>query len=319
MANNKYKFMAVVVFIFLLPFLILSRHFIDGNNELGKRDTLSYMALRTRTVANITADLLTLNYDISGISSSADFLNASGETRKKMLEGRIKENPSIYSEFSILNASGKEVLKTGTSSPKDLKDYSKAELFKRVVSGQEPLGAVEYGEYTPPALVLVEPMSKVRGAKAETFLLARMSLAYFGEIVRVIGRNSSGDLGFMDAGGQLINDSLGRAIISPGIKAPAEVRRVVAAASAKGLDDFRSEVSFKGRTYLVSVANITGTGWWFFEVADASKPLDYSSGFRVKRVILTGILLIFIFSFISYKLALLWLVPRTTEYITEGK
>ena len=309
-ANDKYKFMALTAFIFLLPFLVLSRHFVSGNKEIEKRDTFSYMGVRTRTVANIAADLLTLNYDVSKLSSSADFLNASGEGRKKILEGRIKENPSIYSEFSILNASGKEVLKTGPGSSKDLKDYSKTELFMSAAAGQEPSGAVEYGQYTPPALVLVEPLIKGRGAKAETFLLARMSLAYLGEIVRVIGRNSSGNLGFMDAGGQLINDSLGRAIMTPGIKAPVEVQRVAVAAVAKGLDDFRMEVPFKGRPYLVSVANIAGTRWWVFEVVDASRPLDHSSDRWVMRVILTGILLIFIFSFISYRLALLWLVPR---------
>ena len=308
--NNKYKFMALTAFIFLLPFIILSRHFVSGNKELEKRDTLAYMELRTRTVANIAADLLTLNYDVSRFSSSAGFINASGEGRKKILEGRINENPSIYSEFSILNASGKEVLKTGSGSQKDLKDYSKTELFMSAAAGQEPSGAVEYGQYTPPALVLVEPLIKGRGVKAETFLLARMSLAYLGEIVRVIGRNSSGNLGFMDAGGQLINDSLGRAIMNPGIKAPAEVRRVAAVAAAKGMEDFRSEVSFKGRPYLVSVANITGTRWWVFEVVDASRSLGYSSEVWVKRVVLTGILLILIFSFISYRLALLWLVPK---------
>jgi len=308
--NNKYKFMALTALIFLLPFLVLSTHFVSGNKELEKRDTLSYMEFRTRTVANIAADLLTLNYDVSRLSSSSEFLGASGEARKKILEARIKENPSIYSEFSILNSSGKEVVKTGQGASKDLKDYSTTELFKNAVSAQEPSGAVEYGEYTPPALVLVEPLIKVRGAKAETFLLARMSLAYLGEIVRIIGRNSSGNLGFMDAGGQMITDSLGRAIISPGIKAPDEVRRVAAAASAKGLDDLRSEVPFRGRPYLVSVSNIPGTRWWVFEVVDASRTLDYSSDLWVKRVIVTGLLLILIFSFISYKLALLWLVPK---------
>lgn len=310
-APQAAKFMTLTALIFLLPFLILSRHFLTGNAELEKRDTLSYMALRTRTAANVAADMLTLNYDVSRLSSSADFLNASGEGRKKILEGRIKENPSIYSEFSILSASGKEVLKTGPGSRKDLKDYSKTEFFRSAAAGQGPSGAVEYGQYTPPALVLVEPLIKGRGAKAETFLLARMSLAYLGEIVRVIGRNSSGNLGLMDAGGQVINDSLGRAIISPGIKAPEEVRRVAATADAKGLDDFRAEVSFRKRPYLVSVANIAGTRWWVFEVVDASRTLNRAHDLWAARVILLGVLLILLFSFFSYKLALLWLVPKT--------
>jgi len=304
--NNGYKFMAATAFMFLLPFLILARHFIGGNRELEKKDALASMELRTRTVANIAADLLTLNYNISGFSESAEFIGSSREARKKKLDSRIKENPSIYSEFSILDASGKETLKTGPAASKDLKDYSKTEFFKEAASGGEASGAVEYGEYTPPALVLVAPLVRSRGAKAEGFLLARMSLAYIGEIARLLGRNSSGDLGFIDAGGQLISDSLGRSIISPGIKAPEEVLRAVDAAVYKGMTDLKSEGALKGRRYLVSVANISGTRWWVFEVADASQSFR-SGGFWAARVILIGVLLILIFSFITYKLALLWL------------
>ncbi len=315
---NKYKFLCAVAFMFLLPFLVLSGHFMRGNKEIEKKDALAYMQLRTRIVANIAADLLTLNYDVSRFSSSEDFINAGGEARKKKLESRINENPSIYSEFSILDASGKETIRTGPGSSKDLKDYSKTESFKIAASQNQPSGAVEYGEYTPPALVLVTPLIKGRGGKADGFLLARMSLAYLGEIVRVMGRNSSGNLGFIDAGGQLISDSLGRSIISPGIRAPSEVLRAVDIASAKGLDDLKSEVIFKGRPYLVSVANISGTRWWVFEVVDASRPLDYTGGFWAKRVILSGILLILIFSFITYKLALIWLAPAEKKAAGEN-
>jgi len=308
--DNKYKFLAAVSFMFLLPFLILSGHFFSGNRELEKRDALSYMEFRTRTAANIAADLLTLNYDISKFAASPELLGVSGAARKKLLEGKIREKPSIYSEFSILNAAGKEVLKTGSPAPKELKDYSKTELFRSAVSGTEPAGAVEYGEYTPPALVLVEPLAGRRGARAEGFLLARMSLAYLGEVVRAMGRNSSGDLGFMDAGGQLISDSLGRSIITPGIKAPNEVLRAAEAAYAKGMDSFKGEVPSEGRSSLVSVANIAGTRWWVFEVVDASAPLNYSAALWAGRVVLTGVFLILIFSFISYKLALMWLKPK---------
>jgi len=308
MRNNKYKFMAVVAFMFLLPFLILARHFMTGNKELEKKDALTYMEMRTRIVANIAADLLRLNYDISKFSSAEDFISASREVRKKKLESRIKENPSIYSEFSVLDASGREVLKTGPAASKDLNDYSRSELLKAVVSEHSSSGAVEYSEYTPPALVLVAPLANGRGDKAKGFLLARMSLAYIGEIVRVMGRNSPGNMGFVDAGGQVISDSLGHSIISPGIKAPAEVLGAVDAASAKGLDDFKNEVSLKGRPYLVSVANISGTRWWVFEVVDAAGPLNYTASFWAKRVIFIGILLILIFSFISYELAQIWLV-----------
>ncbi|MFA6434729.1 MAG: cache domain-containing protein [Elusimicrobiales bacterium] len=305
--DNRYKFMAATAFLFLLPFLILARHFLGGNKELEEKDALTYMELRTRIAANISADLLALNYDISRFSASGDFISASGETRKKRLESRINENPSIYSEFSILNAAGKETLKVGPGAAGDLKDYSKTDFFKQAASGRAASGAVEYGEYTPPALVLVAPLLKGREDKVTGFLLARMSLAYIGEIARLMGRNSSGNLGFIDAGGQLISDSLGRSIISPGIRAPAEVLHAVESAGARGLDDFKAKVFFKGRSYLVSVANISGTRWWVFEVVDASKMPGYPAAFWATRVVLTGVLLILIFSFITWKLALLWL------------
>ncbi len=157
---------------------------------------------------------------------------------------------------------------------------------------------------------MIAPIPEGRGARTGNFLLARMSLAYLGEAVRIMGRSSYGDLGLLDAGGQLISDSLGYSIMKPGIKAPAEVLRVVNAAAAKGFDDLKTGNFIKGRTQFVSVSRVSGTRWWIFETADAVTPLNYAYAFWVKRVILTGVLLIFIFSFITYKLALRWLAAK---------
>ncbi|MBU2574621.1 MAG: cache domain-containing protein [Elusimicrobia bacterium] len=315
---NKYKFIAVVTILFLLPFLILSRHFMYGNRELVKRDTMMSMEMRTKTVANIAADLLAYNYDISAMLSP-EFVRASNAVRKKLMEKKIKEKPSIYSEFSVLSAAGKEVVKTGTNSPKDLKDYSGTEVFRRAVSGPEHSGAVEYGEYTPPALMLIQPAVKKPGEKPRFFLLARMSLAYMGELVRFAGKNSSGNLGLIDAGGQLIADSLGRAIMNPGIKAPPEVLRTVDMAYEKRLNNLRTEVAFKGRSCLVSVTGISGTRWWIFEAVDSERAPDYRRASWAKRVIGIGILLMLIFGFMSYKLALLWLVPKQQLPVTGDR
>ncbi len=306
----KYKFMATVAFMFLLPFLVLSLHFARGYKELEKMEVLGRMGLRTRTAANTAADLLERNYNAAGLAASPGFISTSGEARRKMLESRIKDNPSIYSGFAVLSASGKETLRTGQASSSGLQDHSKTELFKKTVAGLSPAGAVEYGEYTPPVLVMIAPIPAGRGARDGSFLLARMSLAYLGEAVRIMGRSSYGDLGLLDAGGQLISDSLGYSIMKPGIKAPAEVLRVVNAAAAKGFDDLKTGNFIKGRTQFVSVSRVSGTRWWIFETADAVTPLNYAYAFWVKRVILTGVLLIFIFSFITYKLALRWLAAK---------
>ena len=58
MINNKYKFIAAVICLFLLPFLTLSRHFIYGTKELQKNDMLRYLEMRTLAGSRIVSDEL---------------------------------------------------------------------------------------------------------------------------------------------------------------------------------------------------------------------------------------------------------------------
>jgi hypothetical protein len=305
---GKYKYMGLVAFVFLLPFLILSRHFALGVAELEKKEALSYMEMRTRGAANVAAGLLSRDYNVSSLYSSGELLSLSSAERRKLLDAKIKQNPSLYSGFSLLDASGREVLCAGPAAPSGPRDYSGSELL-RAARKRTASGAVEYGAYTPPVLVLLAPLSKKTAAKPEGFLVARMSLAYLGELVRTMGRKAPGILGLMDAGGQLISDSPGRSIMEPGVSAPDGVLGLVRAASVRGLDDLSGPAACGGRECLASVSRVSGTGWWMFEMADASRPLRYATAAWVRRVILTGVLLIFIFTFISYRLALRWLVP----------
>jgi len=307
----KYKFMSAVAFMFLLPFLILSMHFARGYRELEKMDALGRMGLRTRGAANEAAGLLTYGYDVSDLARSRSFLSASAEERKKILEGRIKTAPGIFSELAVLSPSGKEIARTGASSGQGNRDHSGTELFRKVSAGRVPAGTVEYGKYTPPVLVMLTPLFKAGGERAEGYLLARMSLARLGEAVRSMGRSSYGDLGVLDAGGRVIGDSMGYSIMSPGIKAPGEVLRAVGTASARGLEDLRTGGGSNGRPLLVSVSRISGTGWWVFETADAEARVNRAYSFWVRRVILIGVALIIFFSFASYRLAVRWLAGGT--------
>jgi len=158
--------------------------------------------------------------------------------------------------------------------------------------------------------VLVAPLRRPGGGETGGFLAARLSLAYIGELVRLMGRKASGSMGLMDAGGQVISDSLGRSIMEPGVKAPDEVRLAASGAAIRGSDNISREVSVKGRPAFLSASKVGGTQWWIFELADASRPMHRSSEAWVRQVVLTGVLLILIFSFVSYKLALFWLVPK---------
>lgn len=304
--NNKYKFIAAVTALFLIPFLILSRHFIYGAAELQKNDTLRYLELRTTTGASIISNVLNLDYSLSRIAGAAGGQAAV----KSELKRHVKENPFIYSELALLGPSGSETARfTADKSVNTRIDYSKTQAFTEARQTLDPAGQVEYGDYTPPALVIAEPLAK-RGAKPELFLAGRLSLAYVGEVVRLMGRNSSGNFGLVDGGGQIIADSMSMSIVKPGLKAPPEVMKLLSVAAAREAQNFSSEVYFRGRVYLASVSNVGGSKWWIYEIMDPSDMPVQKTSFWAVRVVLSGVLMILLFGAISYKLALLWLKER---------
>jgi len=297
--NNKYKFIAAVIGLFLVPFLILSRHFIYGEAELQKKDTLSYLELRTTTGAGIISDVLNLNYSLSRLAGS----KAAAGALKEELAGRVKANPFIYSELALLGPSGSELARyTAERSVKSRLEYSKSPIFSEAKQTLSPAGAVEYGEYTPPALVLAEPVMK--NGQALYYLAGRLSLAYVGEVVRLMGRNSYGNFGLVDMGGQVIADSMSMSIIKPGLKAPAEVIKLLSMAAERDIPNYASEVYFRGRVLLVSVSNVGGSKWWIYEIMDSGDVPVRKTSLWAWRVVVSGVLLIMLFGFITYSLAL---------------
>lgn len=303
--NNKYKFMAAVTGLFLIPFLVLSNHFISGEGALQKRDTLSYMELRTNTGAGIISDVLNLNYSLTRLAG--DKTGAAGI--KEELAAKVKANPFIYSELALLDPSGAELARySADKSVKTRLDYSKSQSFSEARQTLSAAGAVEYGEYTPPALLLAEPLMK-NGAKPAYYLAGRLSLAYVGEVVRLMGRNSYGNFGLVDMGGQVIADSMSMSIVKPGLKAPAEVIKLFSMAVESDSPSFASEVYFRGRVLLVSVSNVGGSKWWVYEIMDAGDLPARKASSWAWRVVLSGVLLIMIFGVITWRLALYWLKP----------
>lgn len=303
--NNRYKFIAAVTALFLAPFLILSGHFISGESELQRKDVLRYLELRASTGAGIISDVLNLNYSLSRIVG----LKAAGGTEavKKELAFRVRENPFIYSELVLLGPSGAELGRyTADRSVRTRFDYAKSRIFSEARRELSAAGAVEYGEYTPPALLLAEPLAK-NGSVPAYYLAGRLSLAYLGEVVRLMGRNSYGNFGLVDMGGQVIADSMSMSIVRPGLKAPPEVLKLLSLAAQRDVPNLASEVYFRGRIFLVSVSNVPGSKWWVYEATDSEDVPARGASAWAWRVVLSGILLIVIFSVFTYGLAVRWL------------
>ncbi|MGD9642335.1 MAG: cache domain-containing protein [Elusimicrobiales bacterium] len=302
--NNKHKFVFTVTGLFLVPFLILSMHFIRGEAELRRNDMLRYLELRTLTGSGIISDVLSINYNLSRAAGSGAAGGAAA--LKTRLAGLVRENPFVYSELSLLGASGGELARyAADKSVKSRLSYSASPALAEARRTLAPAGAVEYGEYTPPALVLAEPL--LRNGAPAYYLAGRLSLAYLGEIVRMMGRNSYGNLGLVDMGGQVIADSESASIMKPGLKAPAEVLKLLSLASSRELQNLSSEVNFRGRTFLVSVSNVAGSGWWTYEIIDAADLPARKVSYWAWRVVLAGVALMFIFGVVALKLARYWL------------
>lgn len=302
--SKKNKFMLSVAGLFLIPFFLLSRHFISGESELHRKDMLRYLELRTTTGAGILADMLNLNYSLARIAGGKTPAGAAAV--KKALGDRVKGNPFIYSELVLLSSSGRELGRySGDKAAGSRIDYAESAVFAEAKRTKAPAGAVEYGEYTPPALVIAEPLLK--DGKPAYYAAGRLSLAYLGEVVRMMGRNSDGNFGLVDAGGQIISDSMSMSIVKPGLEAPPEVLKMLPLAAERGVSSFSSEVYFRGRSFLVSVSNVAGSGWWVYEIADAEALPARKNSYWAWRVVISGVLLILCFSVITYFLARRWL------------
>lgn len=310
---NKIKFVVVTIILFLIPFSILSFHFIVGNNKLVKKDTLTYLELKARMLSKTVSDLLNVNYDVHRIVRERDFLNGSWDKRKQLLEKKLKERHDIYVGFYLLDASGRVIRKIqGKTKWKDeIKDYSKTQIFKTTISRKQSIGVVEYHSNFPPVLILTEIISKSHDAKTEGVVLTKLNLVGLNDIVRSASRSlTNEEIGIIDAGGLVIADSQGKSIISPGTKISQDVLILANQCEKMGLSDLRSEMSVKKEKYLVSVSNVPGINWWVYNRIKLKHVLSYSSAYWAKRVVISGILLIIIFGIIAERLASFWLIPK---------
>jgi len=311
--NNKYKFTAAVICLFLLPFLLISWQFVYGRRELRKNDMLRYFEMRTLAGARIVSNELNTNYNLSRMTGRKEFLTGSAAGRRAAMELKVKETPAIYSELALVSSSGRELCRvSGGEDGKPAIDYAKSGVFAEAKKTVSAVGAVEYGEYAPPALILAQPV-EISGGKPEYYLAGRLSLAYLAEVVRLMGKNSMGSFGLLDGGGQIIADSLNMSTVKPGLSAPPEILLLIATAQGRAAQNLTRKVFYKRRSSLVSVSNVPGSQWWIYEIMEATGIHAYSGSTRSVRVVLAGVLMIVLFGFLTCGLAVRWIAGGREE------
>lgn len=304
--KSKWAFTAVVAAMFLTPFLVLSSHFLRTSRDALRRDTLNYMELRTRLIAGSLAEhLLAASAPLEKVREKS-FAAASRDEKRRRLAKIAEENRGLYLGFSILDASGKEIARTGDSKDR-MRDHSSDGVFTGMRDSGVSAGAVEYSEDAPPVLVLAEPLQK--DGKLQGAVLSRISLARASAFFRAGGKGSLGVTALLDAGGQTIADSAGRSLLKPGMKSPEPVLALVDRAASRGLSSARAATDYKGSDLLISAAAVPGTRWWVYELVSADGLEGRSGTGWIKRVISIGVIMIILLAVMTLGLARAWLVP----------
>ena len=299
--SKETKFTLCVILLFLLPFLFIIFQFRGSIRVMQKLYTTGYLEMRTQTAARLVSDLIVTNYNLSDISNSPEF-RKKGFRALPELSGKI---PAPFYEIVLLDSKGNEKYRYSPGRRTEY-NYSNSDTVKNAVENGMAAGSVEYDRYMPPVLVEAEPLSDHSGVIA-----GRFSLAYICEIVRRVGRNSYGSMGLVDAGGQVIADSLGISHMRPGMKAPEEILGTLESARLSGTGSFISEVRSGKREYLIAVANAEGTDWWSYEVLDTGfMPLP-AGGTPFNYTLISGTVLIIVFGFASGLLAKRFFADRT--------
>ncbi len=311
---NKCKFIAVITVLFLIPFLIMSNHFLNGAKKMVERNALERMSLRTRAVSKVVSGVLNSNYEIFRIANTEKFVNLSNSGRKKLLKEGMEKHKGVYRGFAVFTPTCKKIFSIG-----DIGDYdcSKNGLLKKAVLSEMSVGAVEYSKDEPCFLVMAEPIFAGKPKKTGLIAFGRINLAPLNNIIRSFGKKSRSELGIADAGGRIISDSTGRAIIKPGIRISDEIIKIINSSLRRGIRNSSSQIKMKDKINLVAVSSVPGTKWWVYEKINSSSLLDYS--FWAKKIIYSGVVLIIIFAFVSHELAKIWLVPKKLQVKTEIK
>ncbi|PIS47836.1 MAG: hypothetical protein COT17_01380 [Elusimicrobia bacterium CG08_land_8_20_14_0_20_51_18] len=305
MKLNKYKFILSVFFFFSLPFFILSTHFLTSINDISKKDMLSYMDFRVKTVSSRISDVLNVKYDALAVAREKKFIDMSLEGKKAELAKIAKNFPEIVNEFSLINGEGKEVFSTlKGKKPGNFKDNG---IFKNAKTDSFSVGAVNYPYDAPPELIIAEPLVKTKGEKPRYVLMARLSLGYLNEEISRLVKKTHGNINLVDAGNQIIFDSGYNYLFKAGLQAEDTVSVITDAMVRNNIPSYNGAVNFNGVETLISVSNVDSTAWWIYEKTDVENVIDYRLYKWAQKVIIIGFLLIIVFSYISFKLAVFWL------------
>lgn len=270
--------------IFLLPFLVLSSHFINSVKNMSITTTLYKVDAITSSISYQISSILENEYNI--------FFNfdKKNPTQKELIDFLKKKKGPILRGFVVLDLNLNEIYNF---------EFGKVSSYNQILANLKkvdiPLGIVEYPQDKPAEIVVG---SKVGGF----YVLYRCDLGYL--ISKITGNVSKieGDFYFIDDGFNVIYDSSDNYIME-NVEVVKEIVDLTKNLIKRSNFNYRGIIKINNKDHILSLYNVENTRWWVYTILDISKIKDPLLFGWAKRVILIGIVLIFVFSVITYFLA----------------
>ncbi|MGC8866707.1 MAG: hypothetical protein ACP5IO_02270 [Elusimicrobiales bacterium] len=279
--KRKVVFVVVVWVIFLIPFLILAGHF---------KNSVKSMAL--------SASLFRSDNIVSSISWYASFIL---ENEYNIV---VYKKPASVSDIALLLKSKKgRVLREWAIYDKSFKKISSDGFlkngYKRILDSLKnsdmPQGVVEYPSDKPADLVM--------GAKiSDYYILYRTDLGYLISKIMPYVSKVEGVFYICDADFNVIYDSSYDYLLDRN-STPSEIKELIKSLISQSRFNYRGIIKIGLKDHLISIYNIENTKWWAYNIIDTDTVDDPQLSRWAKRVIVIGVFLMLILSWITLLLS----------------
>ena len=276
--RKKVFFVFVVWVMFLSPFLILSLHFKNSIKSIALTAALYRVDMLNSSISSYAASILENEYNLffgfDKKPSSDDVIRFLSSRKGSILRGFAIYNEGltrIHSSDFPNSDSYREILKT----------------LKKV---DIPVGVVDYPDDKPADLILGKKVGSL-------YVLYRTDLGYL--ISKLMQRitKSDGVFYIVDSDFNIIYDSSYNYLIDR-TSFPKEIEDLIKGMVSRSSFSYRGVVKIGNSDLLISIYNIENTKWWSIWVLDTSDVKDENLSVWAKNVILAGVVLIFIFSWV---------------------
>ncbi|MCX7905493.1 MAG: hypothetical protein N2446_02180, partial [Elusimicrobiales bacterium] len=278
---KKIIFVLVVWLMFLIPFLILASHFKNSVKSMAMTTSLYKIDMLTSNVSWHASSLLELNYNVFNDFNKKNF------SSKDIIEFLKSKKGSIMREFVIYDLNMKKIFGSGFT-----ENSSYKEIIDVIKKTDMPSGIVEYPDDKPADLVV--------GRKIGNFyVLYRCDLGYLISKIMMIVSKIDGIFYIVDEDFNIIYDSSNEYLVNVDKKISPEIKKTIEENIKNSRFSYRGILTINSNDFLFSTYNIENTKWWAISILNTSQVNDPILSNWVFKVVVIGIILMLIFSYIT--------------------